>query len=179
MDMVSDVENADIMLGCYSRDDERNNDSENETNLDSGSNRPQKSSNLVGEGFRSFLNTNSRENNETTIETTRMISKEISNKRSRKLNEIETSLNSQVQDAMSTAIVEKVLPSIQNTLEEQERFNCTMVDRGSNGLQETQRTTNFTLTDRRSSGLQRNCEVENNQKTCESRPRKCLMQENC
>ena len=81
LDMMSDVENVDIMLGSYSRDDEENDISEN-----SGSNRPQQSSNGIGEVFRSLLNTNSRENSEITIETTRMINEDISNQMSRKLN---------------------------------------------------------------------------------------------
>ena len=80
--MMSDVENVDIILSSYTRENERNDNSENELNLDSGSSRPQQKSNLVGEGFRSLLNTNSRENSEVTIETTRMISEEISNQMS-------------------------------------------------------------------------------------------------
>ena len=40
--LLSDVENVDIMLGSYSRDDEENNDSEDEVNSDSGSSRPPK-----------------------------------------------------------------------------------------------------------------------------------------
>ena len=56
-----------------------------------------------------------------TKETTRMISEEISIQRSTKLNEIKSSLNSQIQDA--TAIAEKVLPSIQNTISMQGRNN--------------------------------------------------------
>ena len=71
--MLSDVENVDIMLGSYSREDEDNNAGENEANLDSGCNRPQQSSNVKGEDFRSLLNTNSREKSEHTIENTRMI----------------------------------------------------------------------------------------------------------
>ena len=39
VDLMSNVENVDIMLGSYSRDDEVNNGSENEANLDSGSTR--------------------------------------------------------------------------------------------------------------------------------------------
>ena len=107
LDMMSDVENVDIMLGNYSREDEENVTSENEVNLDSGSSRPQQNSYVMGDDFRSLLNTNSRENNEITIETTRMISKEISNQMSRKLNEIKTSLSFQIQDAISNSITEK------------------------------------------------------------------------
>ena len=60
LDIMSDVENVDIMFGGYSRDDERNNQSEVELNLDSVSHRPQKISNLVGKDFRSMIKTNSR-----------------------------------------------------------------------------------------------------------------------
>ena len=178
LDMLSDVENVDIMLGSYSRDDEENNVSENEVNLDSGSSRPQQSSNVIGEDFRSLLNTNSRENSEITIETTRLINEEISHQMSRKLNEIKTSLNSQIQDAITAAITSTVLPSIQNTLEKQGRSNFTVVDRGSNGLHPSPRSTDFTITDRKSGGLQWNAEVGNSQKTWENRPKTCFTQEN-
>ena len=100
------------MLGSYSREDEDNNASENEANLDSGSSRPQRSSNVIGEDFRSLLNTNSRENSEITIEINRIISEENSNQMSRKLNDIENNLNFQIQDAISSAITEKLLPSL-------------------------------------------------------------------
>ena len=82
------------MLESYLRDDDRTDQSEDDLNLDSGSNRPQQSSNLVGEEFRSLLNTNSRENSEMKIETTRMINEEISDQMSREINEIRPSLNS-------------------------------------------------------------------------------------
>ena len=178
LDMMSDVENVDIKLGSYSRDDEENIAGENEVNLDSGSSRPQQNSNVIGEDFRSLLNTNSRENSEIIIETTRIISEEISNQMSRKLNEIRISLSFQIQDAISSAITEKILPSIQITLETRGRRNHTLVDQGANGLQDSSKATNFTIGDRGSSGLQRNSEVKNAQKTWGNRSRKCFMQEN-
>ena len=108
-----------------------------------------------------------------------MISDESSNQISRKLNEIKSSLNSQIQDAITTVIAEKVLPSIQNTLDTQGRGNYTMVDRGSSGLQESPRATNFTMMDRRSGGLlQRNRELEYTQKMWKNRPEKCFTQDN-
>ena len=85
LDIMSDVENVDIMLRSYSRNEKRNDQSKSDLNLDSESIRPQQSSNLVREDFRLLLNTNSRENSEMAIETTRMISEEISNQMSRKL----------------------------------------------------------------------------------------------
>ena len=176
LDMLSDVENVDIMLGSYPRGDEENIVSEDGVNLDSGSSRPQQSSILLGEDFRSLLNTNSRENSEIATETTRLINEEISNQLSKKLNEIKTSLNSQIQDAITTAITGTVLPSIQNTLEMQGRPDFTMVDRRSEGLHPSPRPTDFTIKDRRSSGLQRNTEVGNSQKTWENRPKTCYTQ---
>ena len=107
LDMLSDVENVNIMLGSYSRFDEENNASKNEVKLDSGSNRPHQSSNVIGEDFRSLLNTTSRENGEITIETTRMNNEEISNQISRKLNEIKNNLGFQIQDAINSAIAGK------------------------------------------------------------------------
>ena len=177
LDIMSDVETVEVVLGSYSRDDE-NNASEDGMNLDLESNRLQQSSNVIGEDFRSLLNTNSRENSQVAIETTRIISDEVSNQISRRLNEINTSLNFQIQDAISNAITEKILPSIQNTLEMQGRPNSTMVDRRSNGLHPSPRSTEFTIKDQRSSGLQRNTEVGNSQGTMENRPKTCFTQEN-
>ena len=80
---MSDVENVDIMLGSYSRNDEQNDQSESEVNLDPGSIGSiglQRTSNAVGKDFTSLL-TNCRENSEQTIETTRMIREEITNPR--------------------------------------------------------------------------------------------------
>ena len=53
----------------------------------------------------------------------------------RNLNEIKSSLNSQIQDAVTTAVAEKVLTTIQNILDMQGRGNFTVVDRSSSCLQ--------------------------------------------
>ena len=128
-------------------------------------NRLHQNPNLVGEDFRSLLNTNSRENSEVTIETTRLINEEISNQMSRRLNEIKSSLNSQIQNAISAAIADTVLPSIQNTLETQGRTNFTIMGRGSNELHPSSKAGDFTKEDRRSNGLQWNSGAENPLKT--------------
>ena len=119
------------MLGSYSREDGRNDQSESELNLDSGSTRPQQSSNLVEEDFRSLLIANNREKSEMTIKTIRMISEGTSNQMSGKLNEVKSSLSSQIQDAITTAMTEKVRPSTQNTLDTQGRANFTVVPRAT------------------------------------------------
>ena len=107
LDILSDVENVDILLRSYSKNDERNDRGEDEMNLDSGSSRPQQISNLVGEDFSSLIITNSKENSDRTTETTRMISDEITNQVTRRLNDIKASLNSQIQDAISIEIAER------------------------------------------------------------------------
>ena len=56
LEIMSDVKNVDIMSGSYSRDEDSNNQREDELNLDSESNRPQQSSNIAGENFRTFIN---------------------------------------------------------------------------------------------------------------------------
>ena len=63
------MENVEIMLGCFSNNDEINGPNDSDTNLDSDSNRLPRNSNIQ-EDFRSLLNTNSKENSEMTIETT-------------------------------------------------------------------------------------------------------------
>ena len=64
-----------------------------------------------------------------------MISDEISNQMSRKTNGKRSSMNSQIQDAITSAIAEKVLPSIQNTLNVQGKGNFIVKDRTSSALQ--------------------------------------------
>ena len=51
-----------------------------------------------------------------TIETNRMISNKVTKQISRKLNEIKSSLNLQIQDANSTVTFEKVLPPFKRHL---------------------------------------------------------------
>ena len=52
LDIMSDVENVDVMLGSYSRNNGEEDQSENDLNLDSESSRPQRNSNVTGEDFR-------------------------------------------------------------------------------------------------------------------------------
>ena len=137
--------------------------------MDSESNKPQQIFNLTGEDFRSLLNTNSRENSEITIATTRIIGDEIAYQVTTKLNDIISSLNLQIQKAIKTAITERVPPSIENSLAAHGRANLTMEDQRARGLQDSPRAPNFTLAYQRSSELQRNSEVTNSQKTKENR----------
>ena len=68
---MSYTKNVDILLGSYSINVEVNDHSESELNLNLGSSRTQRDSNVTGEDIRSPL-TNSKESSEITIETTRI-----------------------------------------------------------------------------------------------------------
>ena len=113
-----------------------------------------------------------------TAETNRMNNEEISNQRTRKLNEIKESLIHQIQDAISRAITSKVLLSIQNTLYKHGKVNYKELDRESRGPQEGLTGENYSTVDHRSGGLQWNLESENNLKTREKRDKTRFSQEN-
>ena len=99
------------------------------------------------EDFRLLLNTNSRENSERTIETTRILEDEIASQVTIKPDDIWTSLNLQVQEAYNTATTESVLPFIENSLVAHGRANLTMEHKRASGLQDSLRATNFSMAD--------------------------------
>ena len=92
-DVMSDLENVDIMLGNYSRNELDSQLGERETELDLESDGLQ-AANPISEDFRSLVDTNSRENSEITIETARLINNDITSQVTRKLDEIRSDLNS-------------------------------------------------------------------------------------
>ena len=114
-DVMSGIENVDIMLGNYSRNELDSQLGERETELDLESIGLQ-SANPISEDFRSLIITNSRENSEITIETARLINNEITSQVTRKLDEMRSNLNTQILEVINSAITEKVLPSIQIVL---------------------------------------------------------------
>ena len=132
--VMSDLENMDIMLGNYSRNDvdcqseERAIEGDFESNGLQGVNTPN------SEDFRSLINTNSRENTEITRETARMINNEITSYVTRKLDDITQRLFTQILEVIDTTIAEKVLPSILNVLGVQKQGLYTKMDHRSGGL---------------------------------------------
>ena len=115
-DVMSDIENLDVLLGSYSRNalEEQREASEIEIDLESRGH--QQSTNLAGDNFRSLLKTDQIENSEITAEIRRAINPEISSQMSTKLEEIKSDLNSHILEVISSAIQEKVHPSIENAL---------------------------------------------------------------
>ena len=94
-DVLSDFENMDVMLGTYSRNELDSDQEETNIEADLGSVGPQQHLNQNSENFRSLLTTNSTENSEITIQTTRLICSEVTHQVTRHLNELRETLNSQ------------------------------------------------------------------------------------
>ena len=115
-DVLSDIENLDVMLGNYANSDFRDQDIVDQTGIDPESCRRQQGFGQEESNYGSLLNTNLSENSEITVETSRAISSEISSHMSRKLEEMKSDLNSHILEVINSAIDEKILPSIENVI---------------------------------------------------------------
>ena len=76
---MSDTENLDIMLGSCSRNELESNSIDRNDEMDQESDRTRQDIAQNSDDFRSLLNSNSRENSESTVETMRLVNSEISN----------------------------------------------------------------------------------------------------
>ena len=134
-DVMSDIENLDVMLGSYQRENNEFRGENNENTLDQRSDEREGQDRNV-EDYQTFLNNNPSENSCLTIETSRVISSEISSQMSRKFQEMQTSLSSQILDVINTAIDTRVLPSNKNAVRRQNSAKNTSLDLRSDGLHE-------------------------------------------
>ena len=132
LDIMSDTENLDVMLGSYPRN-ELGNDSDRNGEIDLGSDGTRGDPLQNSEDFRSLLNSNSKENSESTVETMRLVNSEIT----KKIDELRRELNSQLVDVINSAITEKVLPDIRNLVSNQNPVFREEVDQRSSGLNRT------------------------------------------
>ena len=151
-DVMSDIENLDVMLGSYQRENNEFRGENNENTLDQRSDEREGQDRNV-EDYQTFLNNNPSENSCLTIETSRVISSEISSQMSRKFQEMQTSLNSQILDVINTAIDTRVLPSIKNAVRRQNSAKNTSLDLRSDGLHEDTAAPGNSQKDLRSNGL--------------------------
>ena len=115
-DVMSDIENLDVMLGNYVNSDSRGQDTVDQLEIDPESSRRQQGFGQEESNYRYLLYTNLSENSEITAETSRAISSEISSQMSRKLEEMKSDLNSHILEVINSAIDEKILPSIENVI---------------------------------------------------------------
>ena len=132
-DVMSDMENLDVMLGSYQTERNEFRSENNENTVDQGSNEREGQDQNVDD-YQTFLNNNPSESSCLTIETSRAISSEISSQMSRKFQEMQTNLNSQILDVINTAIDTRVLPSIKNAVRGQNSAKNINLDFRSNGL---------------------------------------------
>ena len=82
-DVMSDVENLDVMLGNSQESDQVRDENLSNTDFDSEFRRPQRETNSISGNFRQLLNTNTSENREITAETSKPKNSEISSQMSR------------------------------------------------------------------------------------------------
>ena len=121
------------MLGSYSRNELENNSEDRKIEVDLASERPRQDVVQNSEDFRSLLNSNSRENSETTLETVRLVDTEVT----RRTEELKKDLNSRIIESINSTINEKILPSIQNTLGSQRPRFREEIDKRSSRLSRT------------------------------------------
>ena len=130
VDLMSDVEDLDVMLGSYSRNEMESNSGDRNDEVDLASDRTRGDVVQNSEDFRSLSNSNSRENSESTIETMRLVNSEVS----RKMEELKRDLNSQIAETINSLISERILPNIQNTSSSQNPVFREEVDHRSSRL---------------------------------------------
>ena len=70
---MSDIENQVVMLGNFQESDQVRDEDISITDFDLESRRPQRETNSISGNFRSILSTNTSENSEITVETSRAI----------------------------------------------------------------------------------------------------------
>ena len=87
---MSDIENLDVTLGTFSESEIREQEAVDQIKIDPESRRRQQDLDQNEGNYRSLLNTNSSENSEITVETSRMINSEISSQMSRKMEEMKS-----------------------------------------------------------------------------------------
>ena len=114
-DMMSDMENLDVMLGSYSRNEIGSQNNGNVEDTDQRSSERQTNTNLL---VRTLLNTNRLGNSEITSETARMINSEITSQVSSRLNEFKVDLNLRIRETIEQIISEEVLSTIRQALGE-------------------------------------------------------------
>ena len=132
-DVMSDIENLDVMLGNYANSDIRDREIVDQIEIDPESSRRHQGIGQEESNYRSLLNTNLSENSEITVETSRAISSEISSQMSRKLEEMKSDLNSHILEVINSAIDEKILPSIENVIANKRETKNAKWDLRSNG----------------------------------------------
>ena len=132
-DVMSDLENMNVMLENFPGNQSDVDLNEN-VEVDSRSNGTRTDMVKNCEDFRTLLTSEDRNRRETTMETNRLFSEEISYQMDRKIVELKRNLNTQITESINSAIHDSILPSIQNSLSGQNSGLGTNVDSRSSKL---------------------------------------------
>ena len=132
-DVMSDLENMNVMLGNYQENQSDIDLNENvEMDLRSNGTRTDMVRNC--EDFRTLLTSEGRNRYEIPTETNRLITEEITSQINRKIDELKRNLDTQITESINSAIHDSILPSIQNSLSGQNSGLGTNVDSRSSRL---------------------------------------------
>ena len=114
-DIMSDLDNMNVLLGNYP---ENQSDVDLNENVDVYSRSNGTRTDMVRncEDFRTLLTSEDRNRCETTMETNRLLSEEISCQMIRKMDELKRNLDTQITESINSAIHDSILPSIHNSL---------------------------------------------------------------
>ena len=118
---------SDVMVGNYPRSQLDDEIDEN-VDIDSRSNGSRQDMVRNCKEYRSQVNTESRSENGIATDITMLISTEISQQVTRKLDEMKRNLNTQITESINSAIHETVLPTLQSSLSDQNSRLGTSVD---------------------------------------------------
>ena len=108
-DVMSDLENMNVMLGNY-QENQSDVDLNENVEVDSRSNGTRTDMVRICEDFRTLLASEDRDRCETTMETNRLISEEISHQMNRKIDELKRNLDTQITESINSAIHESIFP---------------------------------------------------------------------
>ena len=132
-DVLSDLENMNVMLGNYPENQSTVDLNEN-VKVDSRSNGTRTDMVRNCEDFRTLLTSEDRNRCEMTMETNSLISEEISYQMNSKIDELKRNLDTQITESINSAIHDSILPSIQNSFSGQNSGLGTNVDSRSGRL---------------------------------------------
>ena len=111
-DVMSDLENMNVMLGNYP-EGQSDIDLNGNVEVDSRSNGTRTDMVRNCEDFRTLLSSEDRNRCETSTETNRLISEEIPYQMNRKIDELKRNLDTQITESINSAIQDSILPSTQ------------------------------------------------------------------
>ena len=132
-DVMSDLENMNVMLGNY-QENQSDVDLNENVEMDSRSNGTRTDMVRNCEDFRTLLTSEDRNRCEIPTEANRLITEEIACQMNRKMDELRRNLDTQITESINSAIHDSILPSIQNSLSGQNSGLGTNVDSRSSRL---------------------------------------------